>query len=60
MIIALIISDMCFALLLKGVPTWFEIVLIATHAICNIVALIMWEETKSKIKALWKMKGGAE
>ena len=60
MILALIIGNMCFALMLKGVPTWLEIVLSATHSICNVVALIMWAETKSKIKALFRTKGGAE
>lgn len=61
MIRALIISNICLILILKGVPTWLWSILSIGYVGCNTVALILWEETKDKIKRLenkMKMKGG--
>ena len=52
MIGTLIISNICFVLLLKDVPTWLAVVLGVAYAICTGVSLILWEETKDKIKRI--------
>jgi hypothetical protein len=48
--------------MVKGIPTWLELVLGIVSVICTGVALIIWEETKDKIRSLerqiGKMKGG--
>ena len=61
MIAALIISNICLMLMVKGVPTWLSVVLSIVYSVSNVVALILWEETKDKIKTLenkTKRKGG--
>jgi hypothetical protein len=61
MIGALIISDFCLIVLTKGVPTWLSIIVSFIYVICNVTALILWEETKSKINILehkYIKKGG--
>ena len=64
MIIALVIFNFCYIFVIKGVPLWLECVLAIVSTICIGVALIIWEETKDKIKhlenQLKKMKGGEE
>lgn len=52
MILALIISQMCFALLAKGVPGWLGIILILINATCAAVAEACWGITKSRIHTL--------
>ena len=62
MITALILNTLCYVLMVQGVPTWLEVVLSIVSAICPVVALIVWNETKDKIRSLErqieKMKGG--
>ena len=58
MITALLISNVCLILILKGVPTWLDTVLSITYGISTLAAFIIWHETKIKIKALLKEKGG--
>lgn len=64
MIAALILHTLCYVFMVKGVPTWLEVVLSIVSAICTAVALIVWNETKDKIRSLErqieKLKGGAE
>lgn len=56
MIVALLISNVCLILILKGVPTWLETVLGITYGISTSTAFIIWNETKIKIKTLLKEK----
>lgn len=49
MIKALIISNICLILILKGVPTWLWAILSMSYVVSNVVALILWEETTDKI-----------
>ena len=62
MIAALILHTLCYVFMVKGVPAWLELVLSIVSVICTGVALIIWEETKDKIRSLerqiGKMKGG--
>ena len=61
MIAALIISNICLIFMAKGVPTWVSVVLSIVYSVSNCVALILWEETKRKIKTIennTKRKGG--
>ena len=52
MIGALIISNFCLILMIKGVSTWIAVVLSFVYVICNCVALILWEETKDRIRVI--------
>lgn len=56
MIAALLLHTLCYAFMVKGVPTWLELVLSLVGAICTVVALILWEETKDKIRSLEKSR----
>jgi hypothetical protein len=61
MIAALILHTLCYVFMVKGVPNWLELVLSIVSAICTVVALILWEETKDRIKVLEnKTKKGGE
>lgn len=60
MITALLISNVCLILISKGVPTWLDMVLSIAYGISTLTAFIIWHETKIKIKALLKEKGGAD
>lgn len=60
---ALIIGNVCLILLLKGVPQWLSVVLSFGYSVSNVVAILVWVDTKDRIKALEnkvKKKGGAE
>ena len=61
MISFIVISQACLVLLIKGVPTWIAILLSICYGICNCVSLVLWEETKDRIKrienGISKMKG---
>lgn len=52
MIGALIIQIFCYILILKGVPSWLDAILSCVSVISAVTALIIWEETKSRIQAL--------
>ena len=54
MIIALVIFNFCHLIMLKGVPDWLDGILACISVVCLTVALIIWEETNSRIRSLEK------
>lgn len=54
MIIALVLYNICFVLLLKGVPHWLEIVLCIVSPMLSLAAALIWEFAKSKIELIEK------
>ena len=61
MIGAILIHFVCYVFMLKGVPFYLHNVLSLISTICAAVALLVWEQTKDRLKALEKelrKKGG--
>ena len=58
MIAAIIISNACFILMSKGVPDWLYYILWFAYAICNIVAMSLWESMKERVNKLAKRSEG--
>jgi hypothetical protein len=58
MIAAIFISNACLILMSKGVPDWLYYILWFAYAICNIVAMSLWESMKERVKKLAEMSEG--